>query len=150
MAYRFKRKERVGKGIRRILRQQIRRGIETARDVEGPSQDERVHDVRTRIKRSRAAIELCDDERTAGRDAFVASVLGAVEARDLGPAVSLSESKDRDKSALRDDLRALAAALARGARHDVEAAPGAAAIAARRYAAVSRAVSSLERNASPG
>jgi len=58
MAYRFKRKERVGKGIRRILRQQLRRGIETARATEGPSQDERVHDVRTRIKRSRAAIEL--------------------------------------------------------------------------------------------
>src|SRR5580765_4959709 len=59
MAYRFKRKERVGRGIRRILRQQLRRGIETASATEGPSQDERVHDVRTRIKRSRAAIELC-------------------------------------------------------------------------------------------
>src|SRR4029453_5308563 len=59
MAYRFKRKERVGKGIRRILRQQLRRGIETARDTEGASQNERVHAVRPRIKRSRAAIELC-------------------------------------------------------------------------------------------
>jgi CHAD domain-containing protein len=61
MAYRFKRKERVGKGIRRILREQLRRAIETARDVESASQDERVHDVRTRLKRSRAAIELCGD-----------------------------------------------------------------------------------------
>jgi CHAD domain-containing protein len=57
MAYRIKRKERVGKGIRRILREQLRRAIETARDRQG-SQEERVHDVRTRLKRSRAALEL--------------------------------------------------------------------------------------------
>jgi len=57
MAYRIKRKERVGKGIRRILRQQLRRAIESARD-RGGDQDERVHDVRTRLKRSRAALEL--------------------------------------------------------------------------------------------
>jgi CHAD domain-containing protein len=59
MAYRFKRKERVGKGIRRILREQLRRAIDSARDTEGATQDARVHDVRTRLKRSRAAIELC-------------------------------------------------------------------------------------------
>ena len=41
------------------------------------------------------------------RDAFVSSVLGAVDARDLGPAVALSDSVDRDKLALREDLRAL-------------------------------------------
>jgi CHAD domain-containing protein len=58
MAYRIKRKERVGKGIRRILREQLRRAIETARDREGAAQDERVHEVRTRLKRSRAALEL--------------------------------------------------------------------------------------------
>jgi DNA polymerase-3 subunit delta' len=129
------------------LPDEVIRGILRARGVP----DER-HDLAVEIAAgsASAAIELCDDERTAGRDAFVASVLGAVEARDLGPAVSLSESKDRDKTELRDDLRALAAALARRARREVEAAPGAAAIAARRYAAVSRAVSSLERNASPG
>jgi CHAD domain-containing protein len=57
MAYRIRRKERVGKGIRRILREQLRRAIESARD-RGGDQDERVHDVRTRLKRSRAALEL--------------------------------------------------------------------------------------------
>jgi CHAD domain-containing protein len=57
MAYRIKRKEHVGKGIRRILREQLRRAIDSARDREG-IQDERVHDVRTRLKRSRAALEL--------------------------------------------------------------------------------------------
>ena len=57
MAYRIKRKERVGRGIRRILREQLRRAVESARD-RGGDQDERVHDVRTRLKRSRAALEL--------------------------------------------------------------------------------------------
>src|SRR6185369_2943651 len=57
MAYRIKRKERVGKAIRRILREQLRRAIECARDRDGV-QEERVHDVRTRLKRSRAALEL--------------------------------------------------------------------------------------------
>jgi len=57
MAYRIKRKERVGTGIRRILRQQLGRAIEAAREPDGV-QDERVHEVRTRLKRSRAALEL--------------------------------------------------------------------------------------------
>jgi CHAD domain-containing protein len=57
MAYRIKRKERVGSAIRRILREQLRRAIELARDRDRV-QDERVHDVRTRLKRSRAALEL--------------------------------------------------------------------------------------------
>ena len=57
MAYRIKRKERVGKAIRRILREQLRRAIACARDRDGV-QEERVHDVRTRLKRSRAALEL--------------------------------------------------------------------------------------------
>jgi CHAD domain-containing protein len=57
MAYRIKRKERVGTGIRRILRQQLGRAAEAARDRDG-AQEERVHEVRTRLKRSRAALEL--------------------------------------------------------------------------------------------
>lgn len=61
MAYRIKRKERVGKGIRRIVREQLRRAIETAGDRDG-NRDERVHDVRTRLKRSRAALELIEAE----------------------------------------------------------------------------------------
>lgn len=96
------------------------------------------------------ALELADGERTAARDAFVAGVLGAVDARDLGPAVALSEGGDKDKAALREDLRALAAVLARRSRHEVGGAPRAALVAARRYEAVSKAVVSLERNASPG
>lgn len=61
MAYRIKRKEKVGKGIRRILREQLRRAVAAARD-RARSQEERVHDVRTRLKRSRAALELISPE----------------------------------------------------------------------------------------
>jgi DNA polymerase-3 subunit delta' len=96
------------------------------------------------------ALEICDDERSAARDAFVQRVLAAVEARDLGPAVALSEGGEKDKAALREELRALGAVLARKARSDVDHAPRASLQAARRYEAVARAVVSLERNASPG
>lgn len=96
------------------------------------------------------ALDLADEERSAARDAFVNGVLGAVDARDLGAAVALSEGGERDKAALREELRALAGVLAQRARHEVERAPRAAVIAARRYEAVARAVVSLERNASPG
>lgn len=57
MAYRIKRKERVSTGIRRILRQQLGRAVEAARDRDGV-QEQRVHEVRTRLKRSRAALAL--------------------------------------------------------------------------------------------
>ena len=67
MAYRIKRKERVGKAIRRILREQLRRAIECARDRDGV-QEERVHDVRTRLKRSRAALELIGGRRQGEED----------------------------------------------------------------------------------
>jgi CHAD domain-containing protein len=66
MAYRIKRKERVGKGIRRILRQQLGRAVEAARNRDG-AQEERVHDVRTRLKRSRAALKLIEEQ--VGRSA---------------------------------------------------------------------------------
>src|SRR5262249_46249074 len=61
MAYRIRRKERGGKGIRRILGEQLGRAVEAARDRDG-AQEERVHDVRTRLKRSRAALELIGAE----------------------------------------------------------------------------------------
>jgi DNA polymerase-3 subunit delta' len=129
------------------LPEAVVRGILRARGV-----PEDRHDLAVELGAGSAslALELCDEERTAARDAFVHRVLAAVDARDLGPAVALSESGDRDKGALKDDLRALSAALARRARKDVETAPDAAAVAARRYEAVAKAVTNLEKNASPG
>jgi CHAD domain-containing protein len=69
MAFRIKRSERVDEAVRRIVREQIRKAIQAARDLEGP-QEERVHDVRTRLKRSRAALALIREEAgaAAGRD----------------------------------------------------------------------------------
>lgn len=57
MAYRIKRGERVGKGLRRVVREQIRKAVRAARD-RGQPQELRVHEVRTRLKRSRAALAL--------------------------------------------------------------------------------------------
>jgi DNA polymerase-3 subunit delta' len=95
-----------------------------------------------------AALELADAEQTATRDDFVARVMAAVDARDLGPAVATAEGRERDKDVLRGDLRALAAALAREARSRVEADPAGAQRAARRYEAVLRALAEVDRNAS--
>jgi CHAD domain-containing protein len=69
MAFRIKRNERVDEGIRRIVREQIRKAVRAARDLDGP-QEERVHEVRTRLKRSRAALALIREAvgRLAGRD----------------------------------------------------------------------------------
>jgi CHAD domain-containing protein len=57
MAYRIKRKEAVDKGLRRIVRSQLRRAAKVAGDKSRP-QEERVHELRTRLKRSRAALAL--------------------------------------------------------------------------------------------
>ena len=94
------------------------------------------------------ALELVDEERTVARDAFVSEALAAVSARDLGLAVAFAESRDKDKDQLKDDLRALAASLARVARASVDSAPRTAGIAAKRYEAVAKAVVNLDRNAS--
>jgi DNA polymerase III subunit delta' len=97
-----------------------------------------------------AALDLADAERTAARDEFVTSMLAAVAAPDMGPAVALAEALDtKDKGKLRDDLRALGASLARSARGRVAADPRAAVIDAKRYESVLRTITYLERNASP-
>ncbi len=57
MAYRIKRGERVGKGVKRVVREQLRKAVRAARDRRTPQED-RVHEVRTRLKRSRAALAL--------------------------------------------------------------------------------------------
>ncbi len=61
MAYRIKRKERVGRGHPPHLARAAAPRVEVARDRDG-AQEERVHDVRTRLKRSRAALALIGAE----------------------------------------------------------------------------------------
>ena len=57
MGYRIRKKEEVVKAVRRIVREQLRSAIRVARDRKR-DQEERVHEVRTRLKRSRAALAL--------------------------------------------------------------------------------------------
>jgi CHAD domain-containing protein len=66
MAYRIKRREKFAKGVRRVVREQLKRATGAAKAVEG-EQEERVHEVRTRLKRSRAALAMI--EQRAGRNA---------------------------------------------------------------------------------
>jgi CHAD domain-containing protein len=68
MGYRIKRKEKVAKGIRRVVREQLRSAIKAARDRDA-AQEDRVHEVRTRLKRSRAALAMIRKRAGARADA---------------------------------------------------------------------------------
>jgi CHAD domain-containing protein len=57
MPYRIKRNEPVRKAARRIAREQLDRAVKEARDKRRPM-DDRVHQLRARIKRARAALRL--------------------------------------------------------------------------------------------
>jgi len=57
MPYRIKRNEPVKKAARRIAREQLDRAVDEARDKRRPT-DDRVHQLRARIKRARAALRL--------------------------------------------------------------------------------------------
>ncbi len=109
------------------------------------------HDLAVELAAGSAslALELVDEERTVARNAFIDAAMAAVNTPYLGLAVAFSESLDKDKDVLKDDLRALAASLARQARQSVNHAPRVAGVAAKRYEAVARAVVNLDRNASP-
>ncbi|MEQ9325532.1 MAG: DNA polymerase III subunit [Polyangiaceae bacterium] len=95
-----------------------------------------------------AALEAGDEELSARRSEFVSTVMKALGAPDMGDAIRLAESVDRDRRALTDDLRALAAALSRRVRNDVTSDPEQAEKDARRYELVLDAIDSVERNGS--
>ena len=61
MAYRIKRKEGVGGGVRRIVRQQLHEAVQ---EVANPTQslDDRVHAVRSHLKRTRSVVRLVADQ----------------------------------------------------------------------------------------
>ncbi|HHH27845.1 MAG TPA: DNA polymerase III subunit delta' [Polyangiaceae bacterium] len=94
------------------------------------------------------ALEAADEELSARRTKFVATVMKALDAPDMGDAIRLAESVDSDRRALTDDLRALAAALSRRVRREVASDPAAAERNARRYELVLDAIDSVERNGS--
>lgn len=118
----------------------------------------RAHDVPE--EQHDAAIELCagsasaalavleEDERVA-RQEFIKKILAAVRSDDLGAAVELGESVDKNRQALGELLRALAAHLARAARRRIEEQPDDAGRLAHQYDVVAEAIRNIEANASP-
>lgn len=95
-----------------------------------------------------ASTALAGAEESAARLAFVEQVLAAADAGDLSAAVSLSESLSPNRSALADDLRALAGAYARRVRKSAKTDALAAELDARRHECVLDAIDSVERNGS--
>jgi DNA polymerase-3 subunit delta' len=95
------------------------------------------------------ALALANAERSTAHDEFVAAILSATSARDLGPAVVLAESRESGRDQVKSDLRALCASLAWTARSTAPSSPRDAVLAAYRYEATLRAIERLERNASP-
>ena len=103
MAYRIKRKEGVAEAVRRIVREQLRGAIAVALD-RTMAQDERVHEVRTRLKRSRAALALI--RREVGEEAE----RDDRRLRDVGRLLS----RPRDVAVQAQTFRALGARMQSG------------------------------------
>jgi hypothetical protein len=86
MAYRIRRREPLRKGVRRIVRRQVERAIALGRDEARPL-DARVHDLRSSLKRARAAVRLVREDagKRARRDQrFLRDVgRGLARAREL-------------------------------------------------------------------
>jgi CHAD domain-containing protein len=85
MAFRIKRNERVDDAVRRVVEEQLEAARREATDERLPL-DERVHAIRSRVKKARAALRLVRD--AAGRRATAQER----ELRDL--AHSLSDARD--------------------------------------------------------
>ena len=127
------------------------RAILASHDIQGPHVADAIE-----IAAGSAAVALAsaDPDASSGRTEFVSRVFAAVDAPDMNDAMQLAESLERDRSKLVDDLRALAAALARRVRDQVRLAGswrhGGAALDARRYELVLDAIDNIERNGSSG
>src|SRR5262245_6991809 len=69
MSYRIKRREGLPKGMRRIVKTELERAVEEARDRARPP-GARVHQLRARLRRARAAVQLVRSEagKRARRD----------------------------------------------------------------------------------
>lgn len=95
------------------------------------------------------AIELCEPARVERREHFVAAVLRAVDAPDLGAGVELAAAEAGDRESLTEDLRGLTQHFAAAARSSVAANAGVALRLANRHREVLVARQALERNGPP-
>jgi DNA polymerase III subunit delta' len=94
-------------------------------------------------------IEACDPEQVAHRESFVAAVLAALRAPDLGATLQMAASRALDRAGLARDLRALGHHFALGARQRAASSPEPSLQNARRYGEVLVALDALERNCPP-
>ncbi|MCA9633249.1 MAG: DNA polymerase III subunit [Myxococcales bacterium] len=95
------------------------------------------------------ALDLSDVELSERRAEFVENIKRALQAPDLGAAISGLDLRNKDRRELRQELAFLGHSLAERARVVVSKDPAAAEKAARRYAAVTESMAALEQNASP-
>ncbi|HWO12048.1 MAG TPA: DNA polymerase III subunit delta' [Polyangiaceae bacterium] len=94
-------------------------------------------------------LEACDPEQVAHREHFVAAVLAALRAPDLGATLQLAASQSLDRTGLTRDLRALGQHFALAARREAAGSPEPSLQGARRYGEVLVALDALERNCPP-
>jgi len=95
------------------------------------------------------AIELSEPERVARRQRFVAAVLAALEAPDMGAALQLAASGDHDRDSLGSDLADLARHFAVEARKNAANDTRRALRHANSHGEIQVALRSLERNSPP-
>lgn len=98
---------------------------------------------------ARRLLQESDPEQVARRERFIAAVLGALQAPDLGAAVQLAASSQLERAELGRDLRALGQHFALGARQPPEGGTERVLQNARRHREVLAALEMLERNAPP-
>ena len=127
------------------LSDEVIRGILAARGI---PEERRELAIELAAGSASAALELCDDELSAARERTLSALRSALSAPDIGPAIAIAETRDKDRDSLRSDLRALAATFAREGRALAGSAPREAGRAANRFAAVSTALRQVDRNAS--
>jgi len=97
-----------------------------------------------------AALALADNDVSTRREEFVARLLGAVTAPDMGQAVAFSEKVGSDRTQLINDLRAVGTAFVREAHAHVASDVYRAELAARRHQLVLDAIGAVERNGAAG
>jgi hypothetical protein len=112
VAYLIKRNESLGRAIKRTVREQLDEALQRAQDRRRPV-DERIHEMRARLKRTRAAVRLVED--VVGREAKNDDRV----LRDVGRMVA----RPRDRAAEQQALRSLSREMARRADEQTERGP---------------------------
>ena len=114
-----------------------------------PIDHARINDaVATANGSASAALAAADRDQANARHDLASAILSATDAPTLGAGVKLGEDVGRDRHALADGLRTLAAQLAHRAKSRLRQAPDEAEIDARRHEIVLECIEALERNAS--